>query len=205
LGEAAFLLNARLPVRRRTPRAFSSPSLTHGTGGLGTNFNINMPLTATLVSGTSGVEDRQGGDSDGGGAGEFKIVLTFNNPVTGGTASVNAHNPGGAGGSAGAVSFSGNEMIIPLTGVTNAQVLTVTASCVTDGTNVIPSVDVNVGFLLGDTTGNRSTNSSDVSQTKAQSGTVAGAGNFRTDVTHSGAINSSDVASVKATSGTAVP
>jgi hypothetical protein len=177
----------------------------HGTGGAGPIFDIAMPLTATLVSSTSGVEDRNGGDSDGGGAGTYKIVLAFNKPVTGGTASVTAHNPGG-GGSAGAVSFSGNQMIIPLTGVTNIQVLTVNASGVTDGTDVIPSVDVNIGFLLGDTTTpDRSVNSADISQTKSRSGQSVGSTNFRSDVTVDGSINSADISLVKSKSGTAVP
>jgi hypothetical protein len=177
----------------------------HGTGGAGTTFPIAMPLTATLFNGTSGVEDRQGGDSDGGGAGEYKVVLHFTNPVTAGAASVTAHNPGGSGGSVGGVSFSGTDMTVRLTGVTNGQVLTLTATNVTAGTNVIPSVDVNVGFLIGDTTGSRSVNATDVSQTKGASGAPLTGANFRTDVTHSGVTNSSDVSTVKVSSGTALP
>ena len=49
--------------------------------------------------------------------------------------------------------------------------------------------------LLGDTTGNGEVNSSDVSETKAQSGAVVSQANCRQDVTANGAINSSDVAS----------
>jgi photosystem II stability/assembly factor-like uncharacterized protein len=177
----------------------------HGTAGAGTIFPIAMPLTATLFNGTSGVEDRQGGDSDGGGAGEYKIVLHFTNPVTAGGASVSAHNPGGSAGSVGSVSFSGTDMTVRLTGVTNAQVLTLTATNITDGINMIPSVDVNVGFLVGDTTGSRNVNATDVSQTKAASGVALTGANFRTDVTHSGVTNSSDIGTVKLASGTALP
>jgi hypothetical protein len=177
----------------------------HGTGGAGSNRSIPMPLTATLVSGTSGVEDRQGGDSDGGGPGDYKIVLTFNNPVTGGTASATAHNPGGAGGSAGAVSFSGNEMIIPLTGVTNAQVLTVTAANVTDGATFVSSVDINIGFLIGDSTGNRTVSNTDVSMVKAQVGAPVNSSNFRDDVNANGIISNTDVTLTKAQVGTPLP
>jgi hypothetical protein len=60
-------------------------------------------------------------------------------------------------------------------------------------------------FLLGDTNANKAVNSSDISQTKAQSGTAATASNFRTDVTVSGLINSSDISTVKSKSGTAIP
>src|SRR5205085_1620973 len=114
----------------------------HGMGGLGTSFDINMPLAATLVSGTSGVEDRDGGDSDGGSVGDYKIVLTFNVPVVGGTAIVTGHNPGSGTGTAGTPSFSGNEMLIPLSGVSNGQVLKVTVAGATDGTNTLASFDV---------------------------------------------------------------
>src|SRR5437870_57258 len=48
--------------------------------------------------------------------------------------------------------------------------------------NLVARMDV----LLGDTTANGSVNSSDISQTKAQSGTVASSSNFRTDVTING-------------------
>jgi hypothetical protein len=62
-----------------------------------------------------------------------------------------------------------------------------------------------MGVLLGDTTGNRSVNASDISQTKGQSGTPVGASNFREDVTANGEINSSDISVVKAQSGTSLP
>jgi hypothetical protein len=96
-------------------------------------------------------------------------------------------------------------MIIPLTGVSNAQVLQVTITGATDGVNTLPSFNVNAGFLLGDTTANRTTNSSDVSQAKSQSGSPLTSSTFRSDVTVNGIINSSDVAAVKAASGTAIP
>lgn len=177
----------------------------HGTGGTGTNYDIDMPLAATLVSGTSGIEDRDGGDSDGGGAGDYKVIVTFDVPVVGGTATVTGHNPASGTGTAVAPSFSGNEMIIRLTGVSNAQVLKLTIAGATDGVNILPSFDVNVGFLIGDTTGNRAVNSSDVSQTKGQSGMAVTSANFRTDVRANGAINSADVSEVKAAAGTSVP
>jgi hypothetical protein len=62
-----------------------------------------------------------------------------------------------------------------------------------------------MNVLLGDTTGNKAVNSSDISQTKGQSGVAISASNFRTDTTVSGATNASDVSQVKANSGHAVP
>jgi hypothetical protein len=62
-----------------------------------------------------------------------------------------------------------------------------------------------MGLLVGDTTASGVVNSSDVTQTKAQSGTAVSGTNFRQDVTANGSINSSDVTAVKAASGTALP
>ena len=57
----------------------------------------------------------------------------------------------------------------------------------------VGNVSATMGLLVGDTSANKAVNSSDVSQTKAQSGTAANLGNFRTDVTVNGVINSSDI------------
>ena len=62
-----------------------------------------------------------------------------------------------------------------------------------------------MNVLLGDITANKAVNSSDVSETKARSGTVPTPNTFRTDVTVNGVINSSDITAVKAQSGTALP
>ena len=59
-----------------------------------------------------------------------------------------------------------------------------------------------MGALLGDTSANRLVNSTDVSQTQAQSGGVVTSSNFRTDVNVNGLINSTDVSTVQAKSGT---
>jgi hypothetical protein len=159
--------------------------LTHG-GGAGT-FEINLPLT-----GQPGVECRSA-------SGNFTIVLTFNTPVNGGSAGVSSGNVSN-------VAFSGDEMIVSLTGIANQQVVTLTATNITgQNGDSISSASVNIGFLAGDTTGNGTVNSSDISQTKAASGTAANATNFRTDVTVNGFINSSDVSTVKIQSGTALP
>ena len=58
---------------------------------------------------------------------------------------------------------------------------------------------------VGDTTGNKIVNSTDVSQTKLQSGVVVSQANCRQDVTANGVINSSDVSLVKLRSGSGLP
>jgi hypothetical protein len=62
-----------------------------------------------------------------------------------------------------------------------------------------------MGLLLGDTTASRNVNSSDIGQTKTQSGQPVTASNFRTDVNASGSINSTDIGLVKSRSGTEIP
>ena len=64
---------------------------------------------------------------------------------------------------------------------------------------------VSVGVLVGDTTASGVVNSSDISETKPQSGQVVTGSNFRQDVTTNGVINSSDISLVKSKSGTALP
>jgi hypothetical protein len=93
---------------------------------------------------------------------------------------------------------------VNLTGVANAQRITVKLTNVSDGSNV-GDVFVPMGILAGDTTADGFTNSSDVSQTKSRSGQTVGSGNFRSDVTVDGTLNSSDVSLVKSRSGTALP
>ncbi len=150
-------------------------------------FDINLPLT-----GTPSVEDRNG-------AGDYLIVLTFDVPVVSGTASMSGS------GTAGPPTFSGNEMRIPLSGVTDQQTVTVTASNVmgTSG-GALPSASVDVGFLIGDTTNDGQVNSADIGQTKSQSGSPVTGSNFRQDVTNDGTINSADIGLVKSKSGRAL-
>jgi hypothetical protein len=93
---------------------------------------------------------------------------------------------------------------VNLTGITNAQTITVTLSAVNNGTTT-GNVSVPMGVLVGDTDGDGAVNSADIGQTKAQSGNAVSASNFREDVNLDGNINASDVGLVKSKSGTALP
>ena len=106
-----------------------------------------------------------------------------------------------------ATSATGNgttTITVNMTGVATAQRMTLTLSNVNTGTT-IGDVVVPMAVLVGDTNGNGSVNSSDVSQTKLQSGQTVTSSNFREDVNANGTINSSDVSLVKLRSGTALP
>ena len=165
-------------------------SKVHGSAG---TFNIDLPL-----SGNPGIECRSGGTS-----GDHTLVFSFANTltsvagasVTSGTGSVSSH----------AIGSDAHQYVVDLTGVTNLQVITVSLTGVQDMTGPIGDISQSMGVVVGDTTDSRSVNSSDISQTKSQSGQKITASNFRQDVTVNGSINSSDIALVKSRSGTALP
>jgi hypothetical protein len=162
--------------------------MTHG-GGAGT-FDRPMPL-----SGPSGIEPRSAG------TGNFTAVMTFNGPVNGGTASVT-----GGTGSVSSVTFSGNSMIIGLTGVTDQQVVTVTASNVSGpGTTALPSASMQIGFLIGDVTGDAAVNVGDTIPTRSHAGQTLDNTNFQYDVTVDGFINVGDTIVVRSKSGDFIP
>lgn len=151
------------------------------------DYDVPLPLV-----GDPGVEDRTGPV-----AGEHQVIVTFVNPVTVSFASVTSGT-----GSVSSSSVSGSQVTINLSGVADAQRLTITLGA-NDGTNA-GNVVIPMAVLLGDTTGNGTVDSSDVSQTKSQSGQTVGS-NFREDVNTNGSINSGDVSLVKSRSGTALP
>ena len=164
---------------------------THGSAGV---FDINLPST-----GNPGVECRSGGGNNA-----HTIVFTFaTNLGFAGSASV---MQGTANVARASVGPNLNQVSVDLTDVPNAQHLIVQLSGAQDSAHVpLSSVSARMDVLLGDTSGNGLVNSTDVSQTKLQSGMPVSSSNFRTDVNASGAINASDVSTVKLQSGTALP
>jgi hypothetical protein len=168
-------------------------------GGAGT-FDVSMPL-----SGPSGVECRSGGATN-----DYSLVVTFGSPVTV-TGSPQAQVISGNGivgsngvSNGGVVTISGNDVTIPLTNVTNAQVVQVRLNNVTSGASS-GNITIPMGVLIGDTNGNRAVNSADVSQTKGRLGATLDSTNFRSDVNANGAINSADVSQIKTLLGTGLP
>ena len=97
-------------------------------------------------------------------------------------------------------------MTINLTGVTNAQTLTVSLTNLTDTfSQVLPSVALGASFLVGDTNGDRMVNAGDALQTRSRSGQTTDATNFRSDVNIDGFVNSGDALNVRSRSGAALP
>jgi len=183
LGSLASVLRAVAPLQATSVVS----RLTHGTAG---TFDIDMPLT-----GTTGVECRSNG-------GNYTLVVSFNNTMMSGSASVTA----GAGSVVGSPTFSGHTMTINLTGVTDAQTLTVNLTNLTDAfSQVLPGVALNASFLVGDVDGNRTVSASDIGRTKAEAGAPITATNFREDVIPNGAVTASDIGLVKSASGNTLP
>jgi len=160
-------------------------------GGSGT-FDVDLPL-----SGPAGLECRRGAV-----VGEHSIVVTFNHPLASGDAVVTS----GTGSLAGTPLISGNSMIVNLTGVANAQTLVLTLQNVTDtSAQMLPNTMLSVSFLSGDTSGDGTVNAGDVLQTRARSGQLTDATNFRFDVTTDGSVNSGDTSLVRSQSGNSLP
>jgi hypothetical protein len=156
----------------------------------GNPFFINLPL-----SGPVGVECRSGGVN-----GDYTVIITFASAVTLDNAVVND----GVGSVSSASGNGTTQVSVNITGVANAQRLTIALFGVNNGTNS-GDVGVPLAVLIGDTGGNGSVNSADIGQTKSQSGNAVSGTNFREDVTVDGNINSSDIGLVKSKSGTALP
>ena len=160
---------------------------THGTQ----TFGILLPRT-----GEPGVECR---NSRGG---KHTFLFTFSSNVVSGTASVTS----GTGSVLGSPTFSGNTMTVNLTGVTDVQTITVTLSNVTDtSAHVLPDTGVSANMLIGDTSADKTVDSTDVNQTKGQLGMPVTADNFREDVNVNGAITSTDVRQVRSHLGNTLP
>jgi hypothetical protein len=100
-------------------------------------------------------------------------------------------------------SVAGAVVTVNLTGVTNAQTITVSLDASDDvntGNVVIP-----MRMLLGDTNGDRFVNAGDALQTRNRSGQTPDATNFRSDLNTDGLVNSGDAFIVRAHSGGFVP
>ncbi len=179
LGRGVYALGGGAPV----PSAAVSRK-NHG----GTDYDVPLPLVA--VGGAVGIEPRSGPT--------FTMVVTFPIPVTVGGVAVTTGT-----GSA-TMSVAGAVVTVNLTGVTDVQRLGVTLSAVNDGSGV-GNVLIPMGVLAGDTGGDGMVNTSDIGQTKGESGQSVTAGNFRTDVNANGSINTSDISLVKSKSGAVLP
>jgi hypothetical protein len=165
------------------PLINAASRMTHGTAG---TFDVDLPLT-----GARGVECR---NSDG----NYSVVFTFANDVT---------NCGCAGTTGGTVIAgpNANQCTENLTGVANAQYITVELDNVLDVQNNTGKVAVPMGVLLGDVNATGLVDSGDVFLVRQQTGQNANSSNFREDVNASGLIDSGGVFLTRQQTGTSLP
>jgi Tol biopolymer transport system component len=148
---------------------------THGAAG---DFDIDLPLT-----GSPGIECRTGGPTS-----DYTLVFTFLNPVTNcGSASTGTVSPGP----------SASQCTVHLTGVPNAQYVTVTLSGVVDSTGAAGAVSGTMGVLVGDVNASGVVTSGDTNLCKAQALQPVTTANFRADINASGTITTGDVNIIK--------
>jgi len=163
------------------------------------------PYDFTLPNNTIGVECRGPGDSANANV-DYQLVFVFPNTLS----SVGSPSATATGGSqpnqpTGAIGTDTHEYVVNLTGVPNAQYLTVTLNNVHDSTGATGNVSITMGVLRGDVNGNGVVNSTDTSLVQAESGKPLTVSNYRRDVNANGAINSTDTSIVQSKSGTGLP
>jgi hypothetical protein len=165
---------------------------THGTAGV---FDIDLPLT-----GASGIECRSGGAN-----GDYKMIFTFANTLT----SVGSARVSSGTGSVASSNLDSNDAhnyIVNLTGVANAQVITISLTNVHDSAGDFSSaVSVQMGVLLGDVNASGRVDAADVSSVRQQTLQPVTSSNFREDVNVSGRIDAADVSIVRQQTLTSLP
>jgi hypothetical protein len=155
-------------------------------------FDVNLfPNTAM------GVECRQG---QGTSHDQHQVVFTFANPLV----NVATANVTGTKGSPAVDASSGinpnepREYIVKLTGVQDAQKLTITLTGITDTVgNNTATLSVDMGVLMGDVNVSHVVTSGDTNLCKAQALQPLTSDNFRDDINVSGTITTGDVNLIK--------
>lgn len=190
-------VNAEAATAATLPVAGVVSRKSHGAAG---TFDIPLPLT-----GTPGVECRSVGGNNA-----YTLVFTFDRPVaSAGNASVTQGTANIATGSDTTTASFGtnaNEVRGELTGVTNAQHLTVTLSGVQDtsGDTFAPA-PARMDVLLGDVNATGLVDGNDVSGVQGQTRIPVDGTNFKFDVNLSALIDGNDVSVTQSQTRTSLP
>ena len=192
-GNSTYTLSGNASCCQPPPLLGIVSRKTHGTAG---TFDIALPQTGS--PGFPGIECRTGGAPSG----NHTMVFTFANPLT----SVASAMVTGGTGSISSSSINGVEYIVNLTGVSNAQRLTVTLTNVVDTAgNSAASLAATMGVLLGDVNASRRVDSGDVSLVRQQTLQPITGSNFKEDINISGRIDSGDVSIARQQTLTSLP
>jgi alpha-tubulin suppressor-like RCC1 family protein len=170
------------------PPVLSATSSRRAHGAAGT---FDLPLSAVATNPTT--EPRQGPAQ--------AVVFTYDKPIASATASITEGTAVAA-----APTFTGNDVVVSLTGVVNAQYVTVGLSGVVaaDG-GVGGVVSTRVGFLLGDVNQSRVVSLADLGLVNAQLSQPVAAANFLKDVNASGTVTLADKGLTNAVLTTSLP
>jgi subtilisin-like proprotein convertase family protein len=118
------------------------------------------------------------------------VVLTFNKAITGATAAITEGTA-----TAAAPTFSGNDVVVNLTGVNNQQYVTISLTNISDGAGGTGgSASVRIGFLVSDVNQNRVITVADVGLVNLQLAQPVTSANFLKDVNASGTLTVADKA-----------
>jgi hypothetical protein len=157
-------------------------------------FDIQLPIT-----GSPAIECRSGGAN-----GDYTIIFTFANTLT----SVDDVSLSSGVGMVSSSWFSGDllQYVVNLTGVTNAQVITVSLSNVADSVgNFSSTVSASMGVLLGDVNSSGRTDAGDVTAVRNHAVSIPDQQTFRFDVNASGRIDAGDVTVTRSASVSVLP
>jgi hypothetical protein len=145
------------------------------THGNGTTHDIALPLT-----GPAGIECRSGGASN-----DHTVVVTFPAPIT-------AVASATCGGQAATTNKTGSVVQVNCTGVTDAQLINVTLTGVSDGTNT-GNVSIPMGILFGDVDASKHVDAGDIDAVQRHNSQNVGNDNFRADIDLSGHVDAGDI------------
>jgi uncharacterized repeat protein (TIGR03803 family) len=148
----------------------------------------------------NGIECRSGSSN-----GSYTLVFTFANPV----ANVGSASVTGGIGSVAATNIDSNDAhnyVVNLTGVTNAQRLTITLTNLTDSAGDFSQVvTATMGVLIGDVNASSRVDAADVSSVRQQTLQPVDGSNFRNDINASGRIDAADVSIARQQTLTSLP
>ena len=162
--------------------------------------DIILPLT-----GQRGVECRSPGQTGTAGV-DYKVVFTFENDIVPGGCGTTS-TPGGSV----VAGPTAKQCTVNLTGISNAQYITVTLNGVVDSaTGNVGNVFRTMGLLVGDVNGDVPNatgivDSGDVFLVRQQAGQATTLSNFRKDINANGLIDSGDVFLTRQKTGSQLP
>ena len=181
-------LTVACPAGAQSPPSLNGAASRKLHGGAG---NFDLSLTESLTNPTT--EPRRGPSHD--------IVFAFSDIVTAATVAL---SEGVA--TLGTATFNGTEVTVPMSGVINAQYVTIAVTGVSGaGGGTGGSATIRIGFLAGDVSQNRVVSVADVALVNGQLAQAVTAANFLKDVNESGTLTLADKAIVNANLTMALP